>query len=124
VLGSIFLDSLDVDLERLQRINNTLLMIPDEKLKNNDVKLRRIESMVISPSVEINKIAAQYAHTLPRTLRLFYRAIGAMRRDGSALLSYVLFEEPFCRALIELGYQDAMPRRSQILQFLCANTRQ
>jgi NTE family protein len=124
VMGSIFLDSLDVDLERLQRINNTLLMIPDEKLKNNDVKLRQIESMVISPSVEINKIAAQYAHTLPRTLRLFYRAIGAMRRDGSALLSYVLFEEPFCRALIELGYQDAMPRRSQILQFLCANTRQ
>ncbi|SFN80656.1 NTE family protein [Nitrosospira briensis] len=124
VMGSIFLDSLDVDLERLQRINNTLLMIPDEKLKNNDVKLRRIESMVISPSVEINKIAAQYAHTLPRTLRLFYRAIGAMRRDGSALLSYVLFEEPFCRALIELGYQDAMPRRSQILQFLCVNTRQ
>jgi NTE family protein len=124
VMGSIFLDSLDVDLERLQRINNTLLMIPDETLKNNHVKLRRIESMVISPSVEINKIAAQYAHTLPRTLRLFYRAIGAMRRDGSALLSYVLFEEPFCRALIELGYQDAMPRRSQILQFLCANTRQ
>jgi NTE family protein len=124
VMGSIFLDSLDVDLERLQRINNTLLMIPDEKLKNNDMKLRPIESMVISPSVEINKIAAQYAHTLPRTLRLFYRAIGAMRRDGSALLSYVLFEEPFCRALIELGYQDAMPRKSQILQFLCANTRQ
>ena len=124
IMGSIFLDSLDADLERLQRINNTLLMIPDEKLKNNGMKLRPIESMVISPSVEISKIAAQYAHTLPRTLRLFYRAIGAMRRDGSALLSYVLFEEPFCRALIELGYQDAMPRRSQILQFLCANTRQ
>jgi NTE family protein len=124
IMGSIFLDSLDVDLERLQRINNTLLMIPDEKLKNNHMKLRPVESMVISPSVEISKIAAQYAHTLPRTLRLFYRAIGAMRRDGSALLSYVLFEEPFCRALIELGYQDAMPRRSQILQFLCANTRQ
>jgi NTE family protein len=41
-----------------------------------------------------------------------------MRRDGSALLSYVLFEEPFCRALIELGYQDTAPRRSEILQFI------
>ena len=30
VMGSIFLDSLYVDLERLQRINNTIRMIPDE----------------------------------------------------------------------------------------------
>ncbi len=41
-----------------------------------------------------------------------------MRRDGSALLSYVLFEESFCRALIELGYQDTMPKRPQILRFI------
>ncbi len=120
IMGSIFLDSLDADLERLQRINCTLGMISEEKLKNNNMHLRPVESMVISPSVEINRIAEQHAHTLPRTIRLFYRAIGALRRDGSALLSYVLFEEPFCRALIELGYDDTMPRRAQILQFIGA----
>jgi NTE family protein len=120
IMGSIFLDSLDADLERLQRINRTLGMISEEKLRNNNMYLRPVESMVISPSVEINRIAEQHAHTLPRTIRLFYRAIGALRRDGSALLSYVLFEEPFCRALIELGYDDTMPRRAQILQFIGA----
>lgn len=119
IMGSIFLDSLDADLERLQGINNTIRMIPQKKLKNN-MPLRHVESMVISPSVEINSIAAQHAHALPRTVRLFYRAIGAMRRDGSALLSYVLFEEPFCRALIKLGYEDTLPRRSQILRFIGA----
>ncbi len=123
VMGSIFLDSLYVDLERLQRINKTLRMIPDEALKNSTMPLRQVESMVISPSVEINKIAEQHAHTLPRAISLFYRGIGAMRRDGSALLSYVLFEEPFCRALIELGYQDTMPRRSEILQFIGAEAK-
>lgn len=123
VMGSIFLDSLYVDLERLQRINKTLRMIPDETLKNSAMPLRQVESMVISPSVEINKIAEQHAHTLPRAISLFYRGIGAMRRDGSALLSYVLFEEPFCRALIELGYQDTMPRRSEILQFIGAEAK-
>jgi NTE family protein len=46
-----------------------------------------------------------------------------LRRDGAALLSYVLFEEPFCRALIELGYEDTMPRRSQILQFIGAEAK-
>jgi len=119
-MGSIFLDNLYVDLERLQRINNTIRMIPDDMLKNSDMPLRQVESMIISPSVEINKIAEQHAHTLPRTIRLFYRSLGAMRRDGSALLSYVLFEEPFCRALIELGYQDTMRRMPQILQFIGA----
>jgi NTE family protein len=53
-------------------------------------------------------------------MRLFSRAIGAMKRDGSALLSYILFEEPFCRALIELGYQDTVPKRGQILRFIGA----
>jgi NTE family protein len=120
IMGSIFLDSLYVDLERLQRINRTLRMIPDEKLKNHDVPLRQIESMVISPSVDFNKVAEQHARTLPSTIRFFYHAIGAMRRDGSSLLSYVLFEEPFCRALIELGYQDTIPRKSEILQFINA----
>ncbi len=118
IMGSIFLDSLDVDLERLQRINKTLRLIPDEKLRNEDIRLRPIESMVISPSVEFSTIAEQYAHTLPLTIKLFFRAIGAMKHDGSSLLSYVLFEEPFCRALIELGYQDAMPRKSEILRFI------
>lgn len=118
VMSSIFLDSLEVDLERLQRINKTIQLIPKEKLENNNIPLRRVESMVISPSVEINEIAEKHAHALPRTIRLFYRAIGAMSRDGSALLSYVLFEEPFCRALIKLGYQDTIPHTAEILQFL------
>jgi NTE family protein len=120
IMGSIFLDSLEVDLERLQRINNTLRMIPEANLKNHE--LRPIESMVISPSVEINKIAEQHAHTLPGTMRILSRAIGAMRRDGSALLSYILFEEPFCRALIELGYEDTVAKRAQILRFLGAES--
>ncbi len=118
VMSSIFLDSLDVDLERLQRINKTIQLIPQEQLESSNIPLRRVESMVIFPSVEINRIAEQHAHTLPRTIRLFYRAIGAMGRDGSALLSYVLFEESFCRALIKLGYQDTMPHAAEILQFL------
>ena len=35
IMGSIFLDSLEVDLERLHRINNTLRMIPEEKLEKS-----------------------------------------------------------------------------------------
>ena len=122
VMNSIFLDSLDIDLERLQRINEIIQLIPRETLENNSMQLRPIETLIISPSEAINKIAEQYAHTLPRTMRLAYRAIGAMGRDGSTLLSYLLFEKPFCQALIKLGYQDTMSRKNEVLQFIGTNT--
>jgi NTE family protein len=122
VMNSIFLDSLDIDLERLQRINEIIQLIPRETLENNSMQLRPIETLIISPSEAINKIAERYAHTLPRTMRLAYRTIGAMGRDGSTLLSYLLFEKPFCQALIKLGYQDTMSRKNEVLQFIGANT--
>lgn len=115
-LNSIFVDSLDVDLERLLRINETLKLIPSEALK--DIPLRPVESMMIAPSEEINEIAQKYAHTLPWIMRYLYRAIGAMGPNGSTLLSYVLFEVPFCRDLIELGYNDTLQQKNELLKFL------
>lgn len=117
-MNSIFVDSLDVDLERLRRINETLKMIPDENLREQNVKLRPVETMMISPSAEINEIAVRHAQTLPATMRYLYRAVGAMNANGSTLLSYVLFEAQFCQALIELGQKDTLDQRDKILRFL------
>jgi hypothetical protein len=41
-----------------------------------------------------------------------------MRRSGSNLASYVLFERPFCRQLLRLGYEDTMARRNEVVAFL------
>lgn len=117
-MNSIFVDSLDVDLERLQRINQTVKMIPNEKLHEKNIKLRPIETMMISPSVEINEIAQLHAQALPFLMRSLYRAVGAMSPNGSTLLSYVLFEAPFCQALIELGRNDTLRQKDELLQFL------
>lgn len=118
VMNSIFIDSLEVDLERLSRINQTIKLIPSHKLTENNVLLRPIESMVISPSKEINEIAQQYARALPELMRFLYHTIGAMGPKGSALLSYVLFESSFCQALIELGYHDTLQQKDEVLQFI------
>ena len=40
-----------------------------------------------------------------------------MRRNASNLVSYLLFEKDFCRALIDLGYQDAMARKEELMAF-------
>lgn len=117
-LNSIFVDSLDVDLERLLRINETLKLIPPEAFKENNITLRPVEAMMIAPSEGINVIAQKYAYTLPWIMRSLYRAIGAMGPNGSTLLSYVLFEVPFCRHLIELGYNDTLRQKDELLKFI------
>jgi NTE family protein len=117
-LDSIFLDSLEVDLERLQRINRTLSIIPPETLAKNGYPLRAVDFRVITPSVPLSQIAAQHAHELPRVIRGLLQTVGAMRRAGSNLVSYLLFERGYCRELIKLGYRDTIGRKDDLLAFL------
>ena len=117
-LNSIFLDSLEVDLERLQRINRTIEMIPGEVLERTNYPLHRVDFRVISPSEEVERIAVAHAGELPPAIRALLSTVGALRRSGANLLSYLLFEKSYCRALIQLGYRDTMVRRDDLLAFL------
>jgi NTE family protein len=117
-MSSIFLDSLEVDLERLERINKTLNAFSAEQRKEAGISLRPIETLIISPSQRLDTIAGHHRRSLPRTLRTVLGGIGAMRREGSTLLSYILFEPGFTRALMNLGYRDTMARRQEVCHFL------
>jgi NTE family protein len=114
-LNSIFLDSLMVDIERLERINRTLKLIAPEALK--DSQLRPVRVLFITPSQPLERIAARFVHELPRSVRFILRPTGALNRSGSNLASYLLFEAPFCRALIDLGYQDTLRREAEVREF-------
>lgn len=118
VLDSIFLDSLEADLERLTRINKTVSMIPSHHLEEGNVSLRPVEVMVISPGKDIRGIASRYTGELPWALRFLLKSVGALKKNGSNLLSYVLFERGYCRELIDLGYNDTIERKEEILEFL------
>ena len=115
-LDSIFLDGLEVDLERLQRINNTVSLIPEEL--RAATRMRHIDVLVITPSQPLERIAERHITRLPWTIRLLLRFVGVMRGSGANLVSYLLFDRHYCRALIDLGYQDALKRRDEILDFL------
>ena len=115
-LNSIFLDSMEVDLERVQRINELAAILPESVCAQADIK--HVDVLVVSPSQPIEKIAARYAVELPWTIRLLLRLIGAVHQSGATLVSYLLSEGKFCRALIDLGYQDALKQREEILRFL------
>jgi len=116
-LNSIFLDSLMVDIERLERINRTVSLIPRGLMSDSTVQLRPVKVLFVTPSQPLERIAARFIHELPASVRFILRPTGALNRSGSNLASYLLFEESFCRALIDLGYQDTAARGAEVKEF-------
>ena len=117
ILDSIFIDSLEGDLERLQRINKTLSVATEDELAERQITLRPIKTLVICPSEDISSMAGRHAACLPPMLRFLFGRIGASGTKGSTVLSYLMFEAPFCQELIALGYRDAYKQQDAIREF-------
>lgn len=115
LLDTIFTDTLNSDLERLQRVNHTLSLIPEAG--RDSLYLRHIDTLVIKPSQDLNQIAARYYEDMPFAIKTLLRFIGINRQSDSSIVSYLLFEKSYTTNLIDLGYQDAMDRIDEIKQF-------
>ena len=114
-MSSIFLDSLAVDIERLNRINLTLSVLTEKQAARTS--LRPIEMLIIAPSQRLDEIANRHIRSLPGPVRALLAGIGATELRGSALASYLLFEASYTNDLIKLGHRDALVRRDDILAF-------
>ncbi|MEL7536018.1 MAG: patatin-like phospholipase family protein [Pseudomonadota bacterium] len=118
VLDTLFLDGLYSDLERLSRINALLDSIEPEHRHGVAERLRPIDCMVIVPSQDLRSLAARHVMELPRPVRLLLRGVGGRHFESNRLLSFLLFESGFTKALIDLGYNDAMRVREPLQRFL------
>jgi len=118
MMNAVFLDSLDNDIERLERINRTLGFVPDEDRKRMPDLLRRIPSLALRPSQDLGQLAADQYQKFPATLRHLLRGIGATGDSGWDLLSYLAFQPGYVGHLMELGYADTMKRKGEIQAFM------
>ncbi len=116
MLNSIFLDHLDADAERLERVNQLLQRVDPKH--SWLVPEREVDLLVVRPSLDIARMAAGYERQMPRTLRYLIRGLGTRRGSGADLLSYLLFEPRFLSELIELGERDAKLNRVRISRFV------
>lgn len=118
ILDALFMDGLSSDLENLIRINLILESTPGRVMQGEFGQLHHTDALIMLPTRDIRAIAARYVHEMPRPVRLLMRGLGALNYGGSQLLSYLLFESGYTRELIELGYEDAMDRRDELLSFM------
>lgn len=117
MMNAAFIDALEGDIEHLERINE-LLRLVDEGEKHKAGYLREVDTLIISPTKRLDRIAGRKIKSLPRSLRFFMRNTGATAKaGGAAAASYLLFSHEYCHELLELGYQDAMWEREKIERF-------
>jgi NTE family protein len=118
LFNSAFVDALEGDIEHLERMNQLLKLIPEDKLEASDLQLRAVESLIISPTYPLDGIAGRNVRYLPKSLRFFLRAIGATAKGGGATAaSYLLFSKEFISELIALGRSDTHAEAESILKF-------
>lgn len=115
LINAAMLDNTEADIERMDRINQTVDLIPESS--RSKFPLRRVDYLLLQPTQDLAEIAMSHIDSMPKTLRFLINGLGPLR-DTSDLASYLLFEEAYCSALIDLGYSDTWNRRIEITAFM------
>lgn len=114
LINAIFMDAVEVDLERLRIINQTVTQLRQAGVSPN---YRPVEAIYLCPSEGLSDIAQARANDLPKVIRFLLAGLGTAE-EASEVLSYLLFEPGYCGSLVDLGYKDTMSRRVEIAHFL------
>jgi NTE family protein len=114
LVNAIFLDVIDEDVVRMERMNELLHKL-DVSERNG---MRPIDLLVLRPSQDLGKLAADYERYLPRSVKLATRALGARETESPDFVSLLMFEPHYTQKLIELGETDVESRLDELRVFL------
>ena len=115
LMNAILLDGIEMDVERLERMNGFVGQVPLQFQEG--LNYRAVEADMISPSQDIGGLAVKNAHYLPRLIRYLMKGLGSIE-DASEITSYLLFDSEFCTKLIDMGYEDGLRESIKLKAFL------
>lgn len=110
LLNAVLLDSVEHDVERLIRMNQLV----SQAGNSPNFSYKKMDFVFISPSRDIGALASKHMAKVPRIIRYLIKGLGTLD-DANELVSYLLFESPFCSELIEMGFQDALDNKDKII---------
>ncbi len=116
LLHSVFLDALDADVERAERINRLIDAFPPGTVLPGD--LQPVKLFQIRPSRDLGALARGYVPRLPMLMDAIVRGIGGKEERGADFLSYLLFEPEYTGLLMELGHEDAVAQWPKLQELL------
>jgi NTE family protein len=114
LMNAVFLDSLEPDIERVERVTAMLGLLQ----RPEDLHLRPIQILLLQPSQDLGAMAADQVVRFPRMLRFLLKGLGASQNGGADLLSYLAFEHEYIERLVKLGAEDTRARFEEIRGFL------
>jgi len=122
-LNAIFLDHLDTDLDHLRRMNELILSYRVDREGSGagsgvSEPMRFVTPFVVRPSEDLALVAQRFAHRMPRVVRYLMEGLGTPDAQSADLMSYLLFDSAYTRALIDIGYRDADERIDEIEAFI------
>lgn len=114
LLNAIFLDVIDEDVMRMERMNKLLGQLDHEERGG----LKSIDLFVLRPSIDLGKLAGEYEKYLPPLMKLFTRALGSRETESSDFVSLLMFEPHYIQHLVSVGEQDVSLRLEELRTFL------
>lgn len=112
--NAIFLDLIDQDVARLQRLNDVIARVPHAERGN----LRIIDMLVMRPSQDLGRLSRDYEPRLPSVFRFLTRGLGTRKTQSPDILSLVMFQKDYLDRLIALGEEDAERESERIARFI------
>lgn len=132
IVNALLLDPVEYDLSVLDRFNRVVEVLeetlsPDELsrfqdviIKTRGVPYRKVPTLVFQPSRDLAALAGDFLSTR-KMEGMAGKALSAMHRYGRRVeadfMSFILLDGAFASRLIDLGRDDAMARRDDVLRF-------
>ena len=113
LLNAVFLDLVDQDAVRLERLNNLLERLPPEERDG----MRPVRFLKLQPSQDLGRLAARFEPQLPRTFRFMTRGLGTREQSSPDVLAMLMFQPDYIGRLIDLGEHDAEMNAERLEEF-------
>ena len=117
LLNAVFLDLIDQDAVRLGMMNSLLDQLPEQDRHG----LRHVDLLVMRPSRDLGRLAAEFEPRLPGAFRFMTRGLGTRETRSPDMLSLLMFQPDYIDELIRCGERDAEARAEEIDRFLGAD---